>query len=162
MKDLPNSPTDIMSSSADIVAAIRSLDLGRSLDPSNLKTESIKAKTKTTDSQPKPKPKPQPAKTNPINIPKQRSESQSSRFQPPKSQPERPTVYPIYTPLGPPPNIINKTDKGKIYQFQARAEPGNIPASSKKIRRSPRNYTKRSNSTPILTQAVSSIAPLLS
>lgn len=138
-----------MASSADIVPSIRSLDLGPSLDPSNPKTESTKAKTKTTDSQPKPKP--QPAKTNPINVPKGPLGSQSSKSQPPKSQAERPTVYTGYTPLGPPPKIIDRADRGKTYQFQARAKPSAVPTSPKKIRRSLQNRTTRSNSAPITT-----------
>ncbi|KAH6716217.1 hypothetical protein BKA61DRAFT_655050 [Leptodontidium sp. MPI-SDFR-AT-0119] len=167
-----------MLSLVDIITAIRSLDLGRSLGSSNPETESIKAKTKTTDSQPKRKP--QPAKTNPINVLKGPSESQSSKSQPPKLQPERPTVYPqslkrslktrtlgAHRPvppgsLGPPPKIANREDSGKTHQFQATAEHGAVPESPKKIRKRLRHRTKRLNSALIATQAVPSVAPLLS
>ncbi|KAL5325779.1 hypothetical protein ACEPPN_006912 [Leptodophora sp. 'Broadleaf-Isolate-01'] len=149
-----------MASSADIIPLMGSLDLGPSPDPSNRKTGSTKAKTKTTKSQPKPKS--QPVKANPINVPKGPSGSQSSKPQPPKLQPERPTVYPRYTPLQPPPTSIDRADGGKMYQFQARAEPGAVPASPKKNRRSPRNRTTRSNSALIATQAPLSSKPLSS
>jgi hypothetical protein len=72
---------------------------------------------------------------------------------------ERPTVYPVYTPLRPPPKIIDKPDGGKTYQFQARPEPGAVPMSPKKIGRRSRNRIKRSNSAPIATQAVTSVTP---
>ncbi|PMD43755.1 hypothetical protein L207DRAFT_303332 [Hyaloscypha variabilis F] len=149
-----------MASSADIVASMRSLDLSPSPNPSKPKTELTKAKTKTTNSQPKLKP--QPAKTNPINVPNEPSKSQSSKSQPPKSQPKFPPVYPVYTPLRPLPKIDGKANGGKTYQFQARAEPGAVPASSKKIKRSPRNYIKRSNSAASATQAGVSTAPMSS
>lgn len=133
-----------------LVASMKSLDVGPTPDPSNPNSESTKAKTKTTGS--RPKPKPQPAKTNSINVPKGPSGAQSSKSQPPNSQAERPTAYPVYPPLGPLPQIIDKADAGKTYQFQARAEPGAVPVSPKKTRRSPRNRTKRSNLAPIATQ----------
>ncbi|PVH69172.1 hypothetical protein DL98DRAFT_541836 [Cadophora sp. DSE1049] len=161
-KDLSNSYTAAIAPSVDIVPSIRSLDLSPSPNPSNRKTGSTKTKTKTTDSQPKPKPKPQHSKTYPINVPKGPSGSQSSKSQPPKPQAEHPTVCTGYTPLAPPSTIIDRAEGGKTYQFQARAKPGAVRASPKKIRRSPQNRTTRSNSALIATQAPLSTQPLSS
>lgn len=136
-----------MASLTDIVSSMRTLNLDPLSDSPKSNVELAKAKA--ANSQPDLKLK--LAKRNPIKVPKRPSRAQSSKAQPLKSQTQCTTV-PGLPSVETTPNIIDKAERRKTYEFQARAEPGAVPLSPKKLRRSPRNRTKRSNSAPFATQ----------